>query len=85
MMITLLILNIGMFLNVSFEKALLLLNPLTYETGDVLATYLFRLFRQSPNLLPYATAIGLFEAVIGVVMIVSANIIARRTVGTSLW
>jgi putative aldouronate transport system permease protein len=85
MMITLLILNIGSFLNVSFEKALLLLNPLTYESGDVLSTYLFRLFRFSPNLLPYATAIGLFEALIGVVMIVSANIVARRTVGTSLW
>jgi putative aldouronate transport system permease protein len=85
MMITLLILNIGTFLNVSFEKALLLLNPLTYETGQVLSTYLFQLFRQSPNLLPMATAIGLFEAVLGVVLIVSANIIARRTVGTSLW
>ena len=33
----------------------------------------------------YATAIGLFEAIIGLVLITTANLIARRTVGTSLW
>jgi len=84
-MITLLILNIGVFLGVSFEKVFLLQNPLTYETGDVISTYLFRIFTSSPSLLSYATAIGLFEAVIGLVLILSANIIAKRTVGTSLW
>lgn len=85
MMITLLILNIGTFMNVSFEKALLLVNTLTRETGDVISTYVFRIFTQSPSLLSYATAIGLFEAVIGLALIASANVIARRTVGTSLW
>jgi putative aldouronate transport system permease protein len=85
MMITLLILNIGTFMNVSFEKVLLLVNPLTRETGDVIATYVYRLFTSSPTLISYATAVGLFEAVIGLVLIVTANVIARRTVGTSLW
>jgi putative aldouronate transport system permease protein len=33
----------------------------------------------------YAAAIGLFEAIIGLVLILSANVISRRTVGTSLW
>src|SRR5699024_6550075 len=41
-MITLLILNIGNFLNVGFEKVLLLYNPMTYSTGDVISTYLYR-------------------------------------------
>jgi putative aldouronate transport system permease protein len=85
MMITLLILNIGTFMNVSFEKVLLLVNPLTRETGDVIATYVYRIFTSSPSLQNYATAIGLFEAVIGLVLIAAANVIARRTVGTSLW
>jgi len=85
MMITLLILNIGTFMNVSFEKVLLLVNPLTRETGDVIATYVYRIFTSSPSLQNYATAIGLFEAVIGLVLIATANVIARRTVGTSLW
>jgi len=85
MMITVLILNIGQFLNVSFEKVLLLLNPLNRQTGDIMATYAYRLFTSSPNLLSYGAAIQLFESVIGLVLILSANQIARRTVGTSLW
>jgi putative aldouronate transport system permease protein len=83
-MVTLLILNIGMFLNVGFEKVFLLYNPLTYETADVISTYLYRVGLVSNNL-SYATAIGLFQALIGLVMVLSANLISRRTTGTSLW
>ncbi|WP_197517335.1 ABC transporter permease [Microbacterium karelineae] len=83
-MITLLILNIGAFLNVGFEKVLLLYNPLTYSTGDVISTYLYRVGLVSNNL-SYAAAIGLFQAIIGLVMVLGANYLSRRMVGTSLW
>ncbi|QCB92792.1 ABC transporter permease [Cellulomonas shaoxiangyii] len=83
-MVTLLILNVGTFLNVGFEKVLLLYNPLTYETADVISTYLYRVGLISNNL-SYAAAIGLFQAVIGLVMILSANMISKRAVGASLW
>ncbi|MFG2049258.1 ABC transporter permease [Micromonospora sp. NPDC048935] len=83
-MMTLLILNIGNFLAVGFEKILLLYNPLTYPTADVVSTYLFRMGFQSSNF-SYAAAIGLFEAVIGLILVLTANLISRRTVGTSLW
>jgi putative aldouronate transport system permease protein len=83
-MMTLLILNIGTFLAVGFEKILLLYNPLTYPTADVVSTYLYRVGIVSGNF-SYAAAIGLFEAVIGLVLVLSANLISRRTVGTSLW
>ncbi|GAA1398511.1 ABC transporter permease [Catellatospora coxensis] len=83
-MITLLILNIGTFMAVGFEKILLLYNPLTYPTGDVISTYLFRMGVLS-NSFSYAAAIGLFEAVIGLTLVLAANLIARRAVGTSLW
>ncbi|MGP9707705.1 ABC transporter permease [Brachybacterium sp. AOP24-D1-21] len=83
-MITLLILNIGTFMAVGFEKILLLYNPLTYETADVIATYLFRVGLVSNNF-SYATAIGLFESVIGLTLVLSANWISRRVVGASLW
>ena len=83
-MITLLILNIGLFLNVGFEKVLLLYTPLTYSTADVISTYLYRVGLVSNNL-SYAAAIGLFQAVIGLVMVLSANFISRRVVGASLW
>ncbi|TMR97908.1 ABC transporter permease [Nonomuraea basaltis] len=82
--ITLLILNIGTFMGTGFEKVLLLYNPLTYPTADVISTYLYRMGVESSNL-SYAAAIGLFEAVVGVVLILGANLISRRTVGTGLW
>jgi putative aldouronate transport system permease protein len=83
-MITLLILNIGTFMAIGFEKILLLYNPLTYPTADVISTYLYRVGVVSGSF-SYAAAIGLFESVIGVTLVLSANAISRRAVGASLW
>ncbi len=83
-MVTLLILNIGTFLNVGFEKVLLLYNPLTYSNADVISTYLYRVGLVSNNF-SYAAAIGLFQALIGLGMVMGANYISRRVVGASLW
>ncbi|MGN8026352.1 ABC transporter permease [Microbacterium sp. 22242] len=83
-MMVLLILNIGSFMAVGFEKVLLLQNPLIYSTADVISTYLYRVGIQSAQF-SYAAAIGLFEAVIGLVLVLGANSISRRLVGTSLW
>jgi putative aldouronate transport system permease protein len=84
MMMTVLILNMGTFLSVGFEKILLIYNPLTYPTGDIITTYLFRVGIVSGSF-SYAAAIGLFESVIGLTLVLSANAISRRTVGASLW
>ncbi|MBO3749538.1 sugar ABC transporter permease [Streptosporangiaceae bacterium NEAU-GS5] len=78
------VLNTGTFMAVGFEKVLLLYNPLTYPTADVINTYLYRLGIVSGNF-SYAGAIGLFEAVIGLIMVLSANLLSRRTVGAGLW
>jgi putative aldouronate transport system permease protein len=83
-MVVLLILNIGNFMQVGFEKVLLLYNPLTYSTADVIATYLYRVGITSGSY-SYAAAIGLFEALIGLVLVLSANQISKRAVGASLW
>lgn len=83
-MVTLLILNIGTFMAVGFEKILLLYNPLTYSTADVISTYLYRVGLVSNNF-SYAAAIGLFESLIGLTLILSANAISKRAVGASLW
>ncbi|GAA1115235.1 MULTISPECIES: ABC transporter permease [Nesterenkonia] len=83
-MIVLLILNVGTFMAVGFEKVLLLYNPLIYETADIIATYVYRVGITSSNF-SYAAAIGLFEALIGLVLILSANGIARKLGGNSLW
>lgn len=83
-MMVLLILNIGSFMAVGFEKVLLLQNPLIYSTGDVISTYLYRVGIQSAQF-SYGTAIGLFEALIGLVLVLSANAFSRRLTGASLW
>ncbi|NDK31625.1 ABC transporter permease [Nesterenkonia haasae] len=83
-MVVLLVLNVGTFMAVGFEKVLLLYDPLTYATADIIATYVYRVGITSANF-SYATAIGLFEAIIGLILILSANYAARRMTGTSLW
>jgi len=83
-MMTLLILNIGTFMAVGFEKILLLENPLTYPTADVISTYLYRVGVVSGSF-SYAAAIGLFDSVIGLTLVISANYLSRRLVGAGLW
>ena len=82
--VILLILNIGGLLAVGYEKILLLYNPLTYPTADVLSTYLYRMGLESNNF-SYATAIGLFESIIGLILITAANQISKKVSDTSLW
>ena len=82
--VVLLILNIGNFLNVGFEKVLLLYNPLTYETADVIATYVYRIGIQSASF-SYGTAIGLFESIIGLILVFGANYLSRKITDSSLW
>lgn len=82
--VTLLILNMGAFLAVGFEKILLLYNPVIFETADVISTYLYRVGLVSSNF-SYATAIGLFESVIGLILVFSVNAISRRLTDRSLW
>ncbi|WP_035346831.1 ABC transporter permease [Alkalihalobacillus hemicellulosilyticus] len=78
------ILEIGNLLNAGFEDLLLLgNNPALRSVSDVLDTYVYRV-GISNSLYSYATAIGLFKAVISVGLLTLANLIARRT-GNSLW
>ncbi len=83
-MIVLLILNIGTFMAVGFEKVLLLQNDAILATADIIGTYVYRVGIFSSNY-SFGAAIGLFEAIIGLTLVLSANAISRRAVGTSLW
>ncbi|ACZ31674.1 binding-protein-dependent transport systems inner membrane component [Xylanimonas cellulosilytica DSM 15894] len=82
--VVLMVLNIGTFMGVGFEKVLLLQNPLINSTADVLSTYLFRIGIAGGQF-SFATAIGLMQSVIGLILIVSANFVSRKLVGSSLW
>ncbi|WP_168121486.1 ABC transporter permease subunit [Paenibacillus sp. HB172176] len=82
--IIMLILNIGGLLGTGFEKVFLLYNPLVYDTADIFSTYTYRVGLLQGRF-SYATAIGVFNGVVGFLLIVGANWLAKRTRETSLW
>ena len=79
-----LILNIGNFMTIGFQKILLLYNPAIYETADVIQTYVYRRGLLHAEF-SYATAVGLFQSVAALFLIWAANATAKRIGETSLW
>jgi putative aldouronate transport system permease protein len=78
------IMNIGGFMTVGFEKILLMYNELTYETADVISTYVYRKGILS-NEFGYSTAVDMFNAVINLVLLASTNLFCKKISDTSLW
>lgn len=78
------ILAVGRMLQVGFQKVLLLYNPITRETADILSTFVYRMGIEQGNF-SFATAVGLFESIIGLLLVVSANALSRRLTEASLW
>jgi putative aldouronate transport system permease protein len=83
-LIILLLLSIAGFLNVGFEKVYLLQNNLNIGQSEVITTYVYKQGITSFSY-AYATAIGLFNSFINLVLLVGANAVVRRTTDTSLW
>jgi putative aldouronate transport system permease protein len=81
--VILFILAVGQIMNVGFEKVFLMYNPGTYETADVISTYVYRRGILGMDY-SYATAVGLFNSVVNFGMLVGANSAVKR-VGYSLW
>jgi multiple sugar transport system permease protein/putative aldouronate transport system permease protein len=77
--IVLLLLSLGGILSTGFEKILLLQNPLNLRASEVIDTYVYRVGIASaiPNY-SYATAIGLFKSLVGLVLVLVVNHIANR-------
>ncbi|MFD2614421.1 ABC transporter permease [Paenibacillus gansuensis] len=82
--VILLILNMGSMMSVGSEKVLLMYNPLTYETADVISTFVYRKGILEANY-GYTAAVGLFNAVISFALIVTANGISKRVSENKLW
>ena len=78
------ILKMGTLMNMGYEKTILLYNPATYETADIISSYIYRigLLEQGWS---YSTAIGLFNSVINLGLLLITNKIARKCGETSLW
>ena len=78
------ILRIGNIMNVGFEKVILLYNPLTYETADVISSFVYRRGLQESNY-SFGTAVGLFNSLINYAILVGVNAFSRKYAKESLW
>lgn len=78
------IMRCGAMMTVNFEKILLMYSPATYETADVIQTYVYRtgIIKQK---IGYSTAVGLFNSVVGLVLIVTANSLSRKYTEISMF
>lgn len=80
------ILKVGHLLSLGFEKVLLMYTPANSSVSDIIDTYVYRMgFQSSANQYSYATAIGLFSGLIGLILVSSANYLSRRLTGESVY
>ncbi|MBD2865843.1 ABC transporter permease [Paenibacillus oceani] len=79
----LLVLQLGNILELGVQQIFMLYNPLVYEVGDIIDTYVYRVGLTEQKF-SFATAVGLFQSVVGLVLILIANRIAKRY-GGGVW
>jgi putative aldouronate transport system permease protein len=82
--VTMLILRIGMLMSVGFDKILLLYNPSIYETADIIATHVNRMGIERAQY-GYSAAVGLFNSVVGTLLLIISNNISRKMTETSIY
>ena len=82
--IIMLIMRMGSILGVGHEKIILLYNESVHETADVILSYVYRKGMLESDF-SYSTAINLFNSVVGVIFVISANMISKKFSETSLW
>lgn len=80
----LLILRVGSLMSVGYEKIILLYSSVTYETADVISTFVYRKGILDANY-SYSAAIGLFNSVINFILLIGTNWLSRKTTENSLW
>lgn len=82
--VIMLILNIGGLMSVGYEKIILLYSPLTWETSDVISSYVYRKGLLGADY-SFSTAVGLLESIIGFVLLIIANKLSKKISEISLW
>ena len=79
-----LILALGSLMNVGFEKIYLLQNDLNISASDVINTYVYRVGLVQNNY-SFSTAVGLFNSVINMFLVILANTFVKKLTNESLW
>lgn len=82
--VIILILSVGNIMVIGFEKIYLLQNPLNLATSEIIATYVYKIGLLNANY-SLATAVGLFNSVINLILLLLVNSLAKRFSNNSLW
>lgn len=82
--VIMLILRMGQMLSVGSDAILLLYQPITYETADVISTFVYRYGIESGDY-SFSTAVGMFNGVVALILVAGANKISQKVSETSLW
>lgn len=82
--VVLLLLRIGAMMDVGFEQIYVLCKPILYSVGDVISTYVYRVGIGNAQF-SMTAAIGLFQSVVGLILIIICNSICKKLFSKSLW
>ena len=82
--VILLILRIGNLMSLGWDRIYLLYNDMVMETADVISTYVYRTGMLQVQY-SYATAVGLMNSIVNIILLFSANFISRKVSDSSLW
>ena len=78
------ILRIGSMMSVGSEKVLLMYNELTYEKADVISTFVYRRGLQKAEY-SFSTAVDVFNSIVNIILLITANTLSRKLTESSLW
>ena len=82
--VLMLIIRVGHILQAGFEQILVMYNPTVYDVADVIETYVYRVGMGQMDF-SLGTALGLFNGVVALILIVGANAVSRKLLSRSIW
>ena len=82
--VIILVLGVGNIMSIGFEKVFLLQNPLNQAQSEIIATYVYKTGLLNADF-SMATAVGLFNSVVNLFLLVAVNFVAKRITGNGLW
>lgn len=82
--VLMLIMRVGGIMDAGFAQIFAMYNPTVYETADIIGTYVYRMGLGKMDF-SMGTAVGLFESLIALVLVISSNAVAKKKLGKSIW
>ncbi len=82
--VLMLIIRMGNIMDAGFSQIFAMYNPTVYESSDIIGTYVYRLGLGKLDF-STGTAVGVFNSIIGLVLVLLSNVFAKKATGKSIW